>query len=68
MALVRIGDFAGVAALLANGWPTQWDREIDEMTYAGREADLETLRQIVQALRAIRQGPVTAESVRQLLG
>ena len=68
LALVRIGDYAGVAALLANGWPTQWDRAIDEMTYAGREADLETLRQIVQALRAIRQGPVTAESVRQLLG
>ncbi len=68
LALVRIGDYAGVAALLANGWPTQWDRAIDEMTYAGRETDLETLRQIVQALRAIRQGPVTAESVRQLLG
>ena len=67
LALVRNGDLQAVAELLANGWPAQWDREIDEMTYAGREGDLDVLRRIVTALRAVGSGPITLEAVRDAL-
>ena len=63
---VRAGDLDAIASLLANGWPAEWDREIDEMTYAGRENDLPLLRQIIEALRAI-AGPADQASIRAAL-
>jgi hypothetical protein len=66
LSYVRTGNADAIAVLLASGWPDEWDAEIDEMTYAGREADLELLRRIVQALRSV-NGPATAASIRTLL-
>ena len=63
---VRADDYESVAALLADGWPTAWDSEIDEMTYAGREEDLDLLRRIVDLLRSV-AGPTDEASVAELL-
>jgi len=63
---VREGNAEAIAVLLASGWPDQWDQSIDEMTYAGREGDLELLRRIIAVLRSV-NGPADAATIRSLL-
>jgi hypothetical protein len=63
---VREGNAEAIAVLLASGWPDQWDESIDEMTYAGREGDLELLRRIIVVLRSV-NGPADAGTIRSLL-
>lgn len=52
LSLVRAGDAEGLLTTLSGGYPEGWDARIDEMTYAGRDADLAALRTIVEALRS----------------
>ena len=60
---VRNRDEAGVKKALADGWPSQWDADIDDMTYEGREGDPAMLRKIVDTFRGLGSNPPTAQQL-----
>jgi hypothetical protein len=64
---VRNNDEQVIQESLQDGWPADWDADIDDMTYAGREDDPEMLRQIVDTFRAFGSKSPTPDQIRQAL-